>query len=142
MTEQPENILIQTNARDVSDVLLQVAQLPQWNPAFLSITGSPTAHIGEPHPIRVRGGLPGQFQYDLINPERVESSWQVPGLRETNLWQLHLAADQSTVVTHDFAQSGPLAALPRPSTGRVARRRLVRLKARVEARADQNDRVG
>jgi hypothetical protein len=142
MTEQPENILIQTNAHDVSDVLLQVAQLAQWNPAFLSITGSPNAHIGEPHPIRVLGGLPGQFQYDLINPERIESSWQVPGLRETNLWQLHVAADQSTVVTHDFAQSGPLAALARPSTGRVARRRLARLKARVEARADPNDRVG
>jgi hypothetical protein len=142
MTEQPENILIHTNARDVSDVLLQVAQLTQWNPAFQSITGNPTAHIGEPHPIRVLGGLPGQFQYDLINPERIESSWQVPGLRETNLWQLHVAADQSTVVTHGFARSGPLATLPRPSTGRVARRRLARLKARVEARADPNDRVG
>lgn len=142
MTDQPENILIHTNVRDVSNVLLQVAQLAQWNPGFQSIAGNPTAHIGEPHPIRVRGGLPGQFQYDLISPERIESSWQVPGLRETSLWQLHVAADQSTAVTHDFAQSGPLATLLRPSAVRVARRRLVRLKARVEAGADPNDRVG
>ena len=142
MTDHPEDILIQTNARDVREALLQVAQLAQWNPAFQSITGSPSARMGEVHPIRVRGGLPGQLQYDLINAERIESSWQVPGLRETNLWQLHPAADQSTVVAHDFVQSGPLAALPRPSNGRVARRRLARLKAQVEARADQNDRVG
>ena len=142
MTDQQENILIQTSARDVSEVLLQVEQLAEWNPAFVSITGGPNARIGEVHPIRVRGGLSGHFQYDLITPDRIESSWQVPGFRETNRWQLHLAADQSTVVTHDFARSGPLAALPRPGTGRVAQLRLARLKTRVEARADPNDRVG
>jgi hypothetical protein len=142
MTVQQENILIRTNARDVSEVLLQVAQLDEWNPAFLSIDGSPTARLREPHPIRVRGGLSGHFQYDLINPDRIESSWRVPGFRETNCWQLHLAADQSTLVTHDLTQSGPLAALPRRATGRAAQRRLARLKVRVEARADPNDRVG
>jgi Polyketide cyclase / dehydrase and lipid transport len=142
MTDPQENVLIQTNARDVSEVLLQVGQLAEWNPAFLSIGGDPSARTGQRHPIRVLGGLSGHFQYDLIRPDRIESSWQVPGFRETNHWQLHLAADQSTVVTHDFAQSGPLAVLPRRATGRVAERRLDRLKARVEARADPNDRVG
>jgi hypothetical protein len=142
MTAQQEHVLIQTNARDVSEVLLQVEQLAQWNSAFLSIAGSPTACIGEPHPIRVRGGLSGHFQYDVINPDRIESSWQVPGFRETNHWQLHLAADQSTLVTHGFAQSGPFAALAGRATGRVAELRLARLKARVEARTDPNDRLG
>jgi hypothetical protein len=141
MTDQQENILIQTNARDVSDVLLQVAQLNQWNPAFLFITDIPTARIREPYPIRVRG-LSGHFQYDLINPDRIESSWRVPGFHETNHWQLHRAADHITVVSHGLAQSGPLAVLPRRATGRVAERRLARLKARVESLADPNDRVG
>jgi hypothetical protein len=142
MTDQQENLLIQTKARDVSEVLLQVEQLDLWNPAFLSISADPTALIGQPHPIRVRGGLSGHFQYDLISPERIESSWQVPGFRETNHWQLHVAAEQSTVVAHDFVRSGPLAAVSRPATGRLAQRRLARLKTRVEALADPNDRVG
>jgi hypothetical protein len=142
MTAKQEKVLIETNAREVSEVLLQVAQLAQWNPAFVSIAGSRTARVGEPHPIRVRGGLSGHFQYDVIHPDRIESSWGVPGFRETNRWQLHPAAGQSTVVTHGFAQSGLLAALPRRSTGRVAELRLARLKARVEARTDQNDRLG
>jgi hypothetical protein len=142
MTVQLENVLIDSNAREVSEVLLQVAELAQWNPAFVSIEGSPTARVGEPHPIRVRGGLSGHFQYDVINADRIESSWGVPGLRETNRWRLHPAADQSTVVTHGFAQSGPLAALPGRSVGRVARLRLARLKTRVEERTDQNDLVG
>jgi hypothetical protein len=142
MTVQPENVLIDSNAREVSEVLLQVAELAQWNPAFVSIEGSPTARVGEPHPIRVRGGLSGYFQYDVINADRIESSWGVPGLRETNRWQLHPAADQSTVVTHGFTQSGPLAALPGRSVVRVAKLRLARLKARVEERTDQNDLLG
>jgi hypothetical protein len=142
MTAQQENVLIETDAREISEVLLQVAELAQWNPAFVSVAGNRTARVGEPHPIRVRGGLSGHFQYDVINPDRIESSWAVPGLRETNRWQLHPAADQSTVVTHGFTQSGPLAALPLRSTGRVAGGRLGRLKQRVEARTDQNDRLG
>ena len=139
MTAQQGNVLIETNAREVSEVLLQVAQLAQWNPALASIAGSATARVGEAHPIRARGGLSGHFQYDVINPDCIESSWAVPGFRETNRWQLHPAADQSTVVTHGFAQSGPLAVLARRSTGRVAELRLARLKTRVEARTDQND---
>jgi Polyketide cyclase / dehydrase and lipid transport len=142
MPNQQGNVLIQTNARHVSDVLLQVTQLARWNPAFLSITGSPTAAVGEPYPIRVRGGLSGQFQYDVIDPDRIESSWRVPGFRETNHWRLHPAADQMTVVTHGFAQSGPLAALLPRAGDRVAELRLARLKEHVEAGTDPNDRVG
>lgn len=135
MTEREHTVLIQSGVPQVREVLLQVAQVAEWNPAYLSIAGSPTARVGEPHPIRVRGGLSGHFQYDLIDSDRIESSWRVPGLRETNHWQLQHVGDRGTAVTHGFAQSGPLAALLRGATGEVAKLRLLRLKARVEARS-------
>ena len=111
MTDQQATVLINAHACEIREVLWQVQSLADWNPAFLSITGSPTARIGEPHPIRVRGGLTGHLQYDLINLDRTEMSWQVPGLHETNHWQLHAADGHGTMVTHGLTQTGPLAML-------------------------------
>jgi hypothetical protein len=140
MTDQQKTARIQADVRDVREVLLEAAQVADWNPAFLSIAGSPSARVGDPHRIRVRGGLSGHFQYDLISPDRIESSWQVTGFHETNYWLLQ-AVDHSTVVTHGFTQRGPLASLLRGATAGVAELRLARLKTRVEARtgADQQN---
>jgi hypothetical protein len=134
--ERQETIVIRGDVHHVRKVLLQVTQIAQWNPAFLSIAGSSTARIGDPHPIQVRGGLSGHFQYDAIDRERIESSWQVPGLRETNYWQLSATNEHSTTVTHGFTQTGQLAALLRNATRGVTELRLTRLKARVEAETD------
>jgi hypothetical protein len=138
MTDQQQSTLIQADASDIQQVLLEVDQLADWNPAFLSIDGAATASVGEQYPIRVRGGLRGHFQYDLIRPDRIESSWQVPGFLETNHWELgadaDADADDSTVVSHGLTQTGPVAALLRSVNAGVAQLRLDRLKARVEAR--------
>jgi Polyketide cyclase / dehydrase and lipid transport len=135
MPDEQDTIVIEASAHDVREVLLEVGQLDQWNPAFVSITGSNRARAGQPHPIQVRGGLAGEFQYDDIQRDRIESSWRVPGFRETNYWQLDPAAANSTLVTHGFVQKGPLAEALRGATEDVARQRVARLKARVEARA-------
>ena len=141
MTDQQETVVINADSCEIREVLWQVQSLAHWNPAFLSITGSPTARIGEPHPIRVRGGLTGHFQYDLIDLDRTEMSWQVPGLRETNHWQLQAADKHSTLVTHGFTQTGPLGTLLRGATRGVATLRLERLKTRVEARDTPDQRA-
>ncbi len=133
MTDQQETVLITADVREVREVLLQVAEIAEWNPAFLSIAGSSTARVGDPHRIRVRGGLSGRFQYDLISAERIDTSWRVPGLRETNHAKLQATADQATMVTHGFTQTGPLATMLRNATRGVAELRLARLKARVES---------
>lgn len=130
---QHQTVLIRAEVREVRKVLLQVKQIAEWNPAFLTIAGPAIARIGEPHPIRVRGGLSGQFQYDLIDPDRIESSWRVPGFRETNYWTLQAADGHNTMVTHGFTQSGSLAKLLRGATRGVAELRVARLKTRVEA---------
>jgi Polyketide cyclase / dehydrase and lipid transport len=135
MPEQQETVLIQASPRDVREVLLQVAELPEWNPAFLSINAGTTTSIGHPHPIRVRGGLTGTFQYDLMDPDRIECSWRVRGLRETNHWRLQ-PTERGTFVTHCFAQRGPLAGLFRGAHREVGQARLARLKARVQARGE------
>lgn len=137
MSDHRKTVLIHGDVREVREVLLQVSDIAEWNPAFLSIAGSSTARIGEPHPIRVRGGFTGHFQYDLIDRDRIETSWQVPGLRETNYWELTATGGHSTTATHGFTQTGPVAKLLRNATREVADLRLARLKERVEARADQ-----
>jgi hypothetical protein len=129
-------VLINADACEIREVLWEVQSLAEWNPAFLSITGSSTARIGEPHQIRVRGGLSGHLQYDLINLDRTEMSLRVPGLRETNHWQLQATHGHGTLVTHGFTQTGPLAKLLRGVNQGVAELRLARLKTRVEARVD------
>lgn len=52
MTDQQKTVFVNADACEIREILWQVPSLAQWNPAFLSITGSPTARIGEPHPIR------------------------------------------------------------------------------------------
>ena len=54
MTDQQESMLINADACDIREVLWQVQNLAEWNPAFLSIAGSPTARIGDPHQIRIK----------------------------------------------------------------------------------------
>ncbi|MEI8410357.1 MULTISPECIES: SRPBCC family protein [unclassified Kribbella] len=108
----------------IRHVLLDALALPEWNEAFLAIEGP---HDGDHYALRVRPGLTGELQYTVIEPDRIEITWQVPGFREVGTWTV--TADSQ--VTHTFEQTGPLAAVLRPAYRNVATIRLARLTNRV-----------
>ena len=111
----------------IRHVLLDALQLPEWNEAFLSIDGPAEPTVGASYALRVRPGLSGELHYTVIEPERIEIVWQVPGFREVGTWTM--TADSQ--VTHAFEQTGPLATVLRPAYRNVATIRLARLANRV-----------
>jgi hypothetical protein len=117
----------------VRRILLEPRQLADWNPAFLSIRGPYEALVGQHYPIMARGGFTGNWEYVNIADERVEGRWEVPGLRETNVWEFRQHGS-GTRVTHSFTHGGGLALLLRPAFSNVAELRLQRLAERAQAR--------
>jgi hypothetical protein len=111
----------------IRHVLLDALALPEWNEAFLSIDGPTEATVGARYALRVRPGLTGELQYAVIEPDRIEITWQVPGFREVGTWTM--TADSQ--VTHTFEQTGPLATVLRPAYRNIATIRLARLANRV-----------
>jgi hypothetical protein len=63
----------------------------------------------------------------VIEPDRVEFVWEVPGFHETASWMIGPEGE----VTHGFSQSGPLAAVLRPAYRGIAAVRLGRLTNRL-----------
>ena len=111
----------------IRHVLLDALALPEWNEAFLGIDGPTDANAGTRSALRVRPGLTGELQYTVIEPDRIEITWQVPGFREVGTWTI--TADSQ--VTHTFEQTGPLATVLRPAYRNIATIRLARLTNRV-----------
>ena len=111
----------------IRHVLLDALALPEWNEAFLSIEGPTETTVGARYALRVRPGLTGELQYVVIEPDRIEITWQVPGFREVGTWTM--TADSK--VTHTFEQTGPLATVLRPAYRNIATIRLARLANRV-----------
>lgn len=131
MTTQQSTMTMTASADEIRRVLLTPLELADWNPAFTSIAGPPTAEAGTPYPIRVRPGFNGTLTYTAITPDRIDVDWQVPGLREQGTWTL-TDAGATTVVQHSFTQSGPLSVALRNAFRGVADLRLQRLAERVE----------
>ncbi|MFI6827159.1 hypothetical protein ACIBG5_08675 [Kribbella sp. NPDC050241] len=108
-------------------VLLDVLALPEWNEAFVSLSGPAVPAVGTTYKLQVRPGLSGRLEYAVIEPDRIEIHWQVPGFRETGVWTI----GDSGLVTHTFTQAGPLAAVLKPAYRGIAPVRLDRLAARM-----------
>ncbi|GAB2665693.1 SRPBCC family protein [Kribbella swartbergensis] len=111
----------------IRHVLLDALALPEWNEAFLRIDGPGDPSTEDRYALRVRAGLTGELRYAVIEPDRIEIVWQVPGFREVGTWTI--AADSQ--VTHTFEQTGPLATVLRPAYRNIATIRLARLANRV-----------
>ena len=127
-------ILIAAPPHVVRQILLEPTALAEWNPAFMSVQGPEHANIAQRYPIQVRGGLTGHWEYRSISEEVIEGYWEVPGLTETNTWELR-PYGSGTHVTHSFQHRGALAALLRPAFANVAQLRLSRLAQRAGERA-------
>jgi len=111
----------------IRHVLLDALALPEWNEAFLAIDGPSEVTAGTPYELRVRPGLTGELRYTVIEADRIEITWQVPGFREVGHWTLTTGGQ----VTHTFEQTGPLATVLRPAYRNIATIRLARLANRV-----------
>ena len=111
----------------IRHILLDALALPEWNEAFLAIDGPVETDLGTRYALRVRPGFAGELQYTVVEADRIEITWQVPGFREVGIWII--GPDRQ--VTHTFEQSGPLATVLRPAYRNVATIRLARLANRV-----------
>jgi hypothetical protein len=124
-----EAVLAHTPAQ-VRHILLDPLALAQWNPAFTSIAGPPTALTGHRYPITARPGLRGVFTYRAIEPELITTAWQVPGFSEEGTWLIQPVRG-GTLVRHSFTHAGPLASILSRAYRGVARLRLERLADRL-----------
>jgi hypothetical protein len=119
--------IIHASPAAIRHVLLDALALPEWNEAFLAIDGPAEAELGSSYALRVRPGFAGELQYTVVEADRIEISWQVPGFREVGVWTI----GPDSRVTHTFEQSGPLATVLRPAYRNIATIRLARLANRV-----------
>jgi hypothetical protein len=129
VNEQEATGLVDATPEAVRAVLLDVLAMPAWNPAFLDISGPPTAQVGVDYAIRVRPVFTGTLRYDAIEPGRIDMSWRVPGFHETGSWHLE-PAGQGTIVRHSFSHRGPLARALSSAYRGVATLRITRLASR------------
>ncbi|MGC4936395.1 hypothetical protein [Kribbella sp. DT2] len=107
--------------------LLDAHALPEWNEAFVSVDGPATPTVGTPYKLKVRPRFTGVLKYTVIEADRVEFVWEVPGFHETASWMIGPDGE----VTHAFSQSGPLATVLRPAYRGIAAVRLGRLTNRL-----------
>jgi hypothetical protein len=132
MNDQHATVFVPAAPALVRAILLQPLRIPDWNPAFVSLTGPEEAAVEVDYPIVVRGGLRGAFQYSAIEDQHIGWTWQVPGLREVGDWRL-TPQDRRTLVYHGFAHGGPLAWVLRSAFEGVVHLRLDRLAKRTRA---------
>ena len=111
----------------IRHVLLDALALPEWNEAFQAIDGPVEAGPGTRYTLRVRPGFAGELVYTVVEVDRIEIVWHVPGFREISTWTI----SPDSQVTHTFEQSGPLATVLRPAYRNIATIRLARLANRV-----------
>ncbi|WP_200207716.1 SRPBCC family protein [Micromonospora coerulea] len=131
-TQQATRIIDETSAR-VREILLDAARLPDWNSAFLSIEDPGGTAADREFAIVVRPGLRGTWRYTVIEDERIDTAWKVPGFAETGTWQLRPHSTGRTLVTHGFEHRGPLARVLANAYRGVAEVRLDRLAQRAAA---------
>lgn len=117
---------VAASAELVLGILLRPLALPQWNPAFLAISGPAYPATSHAYSLTVVGGIRGEFRYLGIRPDRVEMEWNVPGMFERCSWVLEPAHD-GTRVRHELQRTGPLAIVFRRQAEVLPRLRLDRL---------------
>lgn len=130
MNDQHATLFVPAALRLIRSVLLKPRRIPDWNPAFLSLTGPESAMVGVAYPITVRGGLSGTFSYADIAERRIGWTWRVPGLYEVGAWRL-TPTDDGTLVHHELTHEGALARILRSAFDGVVHLRLNRLAEEV-----------
>ncbi|WP_454114989.1 SRPBCC family protein [Microbacterium lacticum] len=114
----------------IREALLAATHLPEWNPAFVRVTGPARATPGATYDLDAIKGLRGTLTYTRAEPRAIAFTWQVPLLSETGTWQLNEHGPARTVVTHTVERHGALAIALAHTLGTLPLLRLDRLAER------------
>jgi len=129
-----KTIPVQAPLQTIWDVLVDASRMADWNPAISSLLTTETVGVvGDAYATRVRGMIPATFRYVKISPTVVEHDLSFVGFDEHAVWELEQREGGSTLVTHRFRQTGPVARLVPAEASDVVSLRLDRLRRRVEA---------
>lgn len=121
---------------EITDVLLDVANLPTWLPAFTAI--SPQEHRGEVGRVyhsRIRQLVRAQLTITHIAPDHIAYAVAAIEQAERGRWDFQ-ASPTGTRVTHSFTHAGTLLLLMPDSFREAPEARLASLDARLHAIAD------
>lgn len=97
------SVTVPASRSDILDTLLDATHLPDWNPAFTSVTPSSD---GAWH-VQALGVLGGTLNYVTDAGSDLAMNITIPGLYEHSTWQLEELGN-GTRVTHRVTQKGPL----------------------------------
>ncbi|MEB4616661.1 hypothetical protein, partial [Leucobacter sp. M11] len=114
------------------DILRNIAELPEWNPALTAIaTRDAVARLEHPYPVTTR--LPGRATLSYLSVDEDRISWvlRVAGSVERAEWLL-APEGAGTRVTHTMAHSGTVFSVLRRAMEQTPGLRLDRLRARAE----------
>lgn len=149
MTEILAHRTIAASTERVASIILNIAELAEWNPALLRTeTDDTVAAVGKPYAVATK--IPGRatLTYERADADLIVWRLAVAGGIERGEWALERAgglersdwgpqrASQSTSVTHTMHQSGPVFALLRNAMTEVPVWRLDRLAARATGVSD------
>lgn len=116
----------------VASIILNIAQLAEWNPALLSTgTEDAVARLDHPYPVATRIPARATLTYVQANSERIVWRLDVAGSVETGEWNFE-SDGKGTRVTHTMTHSGALFAVMQRAMASVPSLRLGRLKQRAE----------
>ena len=96
-------ITVTASRSEILDVLVDATHLPDWNPAFTSVT---PASDGTWH-VRALGVLPGTLAYATDGGSDLAMNIAIPGLSERSTWEITEFPGGSRV-THRVVQEGAL----------------------------------
>lgn len=95
------SVRVEAPIERVHAVLLAAPRLPEWNPAFTTVTGAESATPGERYDLEAIRGLRGSLHYPRITAAEIIMTWHVAGMTETGTWELASEGPgRSTIVTH------------------------------------------
>lgn len=103
MSDFSATITVAASRADILDVLLDATHLPDWNPAFTSVT---PASNGSWH-VRALGILPGTLTYSTYSDADLAMNIVIPGLSEHSTWMIKDFPGWARV-THRVVQEGAL----------------------------------
>lgn len=132
MNQATETRTVNAPIAALRDILLAAPKLPEWNPAFVRLTGASYAAEGSAYELETIRGLRGILTYTHVQERIIEFSWNIPMLTETGIWNLIEDGRGCTMVTHTVQRGGPLALVLAHTLQTLPRLRLDRLVERAQ----------
>ena len=123
---------IRATPRAIAEIILNVAALPEWNPALRRAdTMETSARMGHPYAVASRIPGPATLTYTSVDEDRIVWELRIAGSLETGDWTLE-PGKAGTLVSHTMIHRGAALNLLSRAMAPVPTWRLDRLQARAE----------